>query len=132
MGLVRSKKGFTLLEVLVSLVILGICFGVLFETLSQSKRICWRSTDAAEAARIAHNLLQDTGFVKDLLDKRSVEDSVKGEDDWRYSASVSELKIGEDRGQTFEIPSMVELRLCLWRKHGNDARKFCITRWYRR
>ena len=69
MSLVKRRGGFTLLEVLVSLVILGISFGVLFETLSQSKRISWKSTDAAEAARVAHNLLEDIEFVNDLLDK---------------------------------------------------------------
>lgn len=132
MSLVKRRGGFTLLEVLVSLVILGISFGVLFETLSQSKRISWKSTDAAEAARVAHNLLEDIEFVNDLLDKGNFEDSVKGEQDWRYSAAVSELKIEGEEGEIFEIPSMVELKLCLWRMDGNSGKKFCIKRWYRR
>ena len=132
MSLVKRRGGFTLLEVLVSLVILGISFGVLFETLSQSKRLSWKSTDAAEAARVAHNLLEDIEFVNDLLDKGNFEDSVKGEQDWRYSAAVSALKIKGKEGEIFEIPSMVELKLCLWRMDGNSGKKFCIKRWYRR
>ena len=44
----------------------------------------------------------------------------------------AELKIEGEEGEIFEIPSMVELKLCLWRMDGNSGKKFCIKRWYRR
>ena len=128
----RKASGFTLLEVLVCLVILGVSFGVLFETFAQSKRIWWRADDAAAASRIAHNLFADPEFVQDAIDAGQAEGEVKGEKDWRYSVEVVPLRLSINGQEPMEIPSMVELKLCLRRVGEVSHRRMCLSRWYRK
>ncbi|RLB43926.1 MAG: hypothetical protein DRH12_01495 [Deltaproteobacteria bacterium] len=131
-GLLISQAGFTLLEVLVSLVIIGISFGVLFETLSQSKRIAWRSDELAEASRIVHNLLVDDKFVKDALKAGEMRGAVQGEGNWHYWVNVSVLEIEGEDNTPLKIYGMMQLKLCVAQSEGPESRRFCVTRWYRK
>lgn len=127
----RNNTGFTLLEVLVSLIILGISFGVLFETLSQSKRVSWKADETVQAARVAHNLLASPKFVRAALDSRGAEGTIKDEKDWHYSFEVSSLKLQDQNEQIVEIPGMLEIKLCISRAGHREQERFCLTRWYR-
>lgn len=128
----HEKKGFTLLEVLVSLIILSISFGVIFQTLSQSKRISWRSEDVADAARVAHNLFADTAFIKKALEEGELEGPVGNGEKWHFSVLISPLQLeGKEEGTSVEIPSMLQLKLCLSMHEDSKKRTFCLTRWYR-
>jgi prepilin-type N-terminal cleavage/methylation domain-containing protein len=128
----EAEWGFTLLEVLVSLIIVGISFGVLFQALSQSKRIAWRADELLTASRIAHNLLIDSTLIRTAMDTRHVEGEVTGEDGWRFTLAAKPLAIAED-GETapLEIPSMFEMTLCLTYGKTGRERRLCLTRWYR-
>jgi len=128
-----GELGFTLLEVLVSLIIVGISFGVIFQALSQSKRISWRADELLTASRIAHNLLIDSKLINTALDSRQVEGDVAGEDGWKFALTAKPLAIVEDDGTVpLEIPSMYEMTLCLSYGKAGTERRLCLTRWYGR
>ncbi|RLB11185.1 MAG: hypothetical protein DRG63_13185 [Deltaproteobacteria bacterium] len=127
----QKKSGFTLLEVLVSLVILGVCFGVLFETLSQSKRLSWKSNEAAEASRVVHNLLASSEFVKRAMEQGTAQGIVRGEAGWHYWVEVRPLELGAKDETPAGIPGMLEIRLCVSPAQDPAKRRFCLTRWYR-
>lgn len=121
------------MEVLVALVILSISFGVVFETLSQSKRLSWKSEEVVEAARVAHNLLSNPAFIQEALREGALEGTVPQEERWHFSALVSPLELDEqETGTPREIPSMVKLKVCLYSKGNVGRGPFCITRWCRR
>jgi prepilin-type N-terminal cleavage/methylation domain-containing protein len=128
-----TQLGFTLLEVLVSLIIVGISFGVIFQALSQSKRISWRADELLTASRIAHNLLVDSKLINAALNSEEVEGAVAGEDRWTFTLTAKPLAIAEDNGTVLhEIPSVFEMRLCLSYEKTRGKRDLCLTRWYRR
>ncbi len=128
-----GELGFTLLEVLVALIILGISFGVVFQTLSQSRKISWRSDELMAASRIAHNLLLDSRLTDTALQEGEVEEDVAGEEGWKFSFSAQPLALkGDDNTEPIEIPFMFEMRLCLSHEINLRKRHFCLTRWYRR
>jgi prepilin-type N-terminal cleavage/methylation domain-containing protein len=127
----EEELGFTLLEVLVSLIIVGISFGVVFQALSQSKRIAWRADELLTASRIAHNLLMDSTLIRTALDTRQVEGEVTGEDGWRFTLTAKPLAIaGDNEAAPLEIPSMFEMTLCLSYGKARKERHLCLTRWY--
>lgn len=127
-----TQVGFTLLEVLVSLIIVGISFGVVFQALSQSKRISWKADELLAASRIAHNLLVDSKLINTALNNREVEGEVAGEDGWKFTLTAKPLVMEEGNGTPpIEIPSLFEMRLCLSYEKTRQGRQICLTRWYR-
>ena len=128
-----EEMGFTLLEVLVSLIIVGISFGVIFQALSQSKKISWRADELLAASRIAHNLLLDSKLVNTALDDKEVEGDVAGEEGWKFTLTAKPLAIVEEDGTApLEIPSMHEMTLCLSYGKAGTKRHLCLTGWYGR
>jgi prepilin-type N-terminal cleavage/methylation domain-containing protein len=129
---VSTESGFTLLEVLVSLIIVGISFGVVFQALSESKRISWKADELLTASRIAHNLLVDSTLLNTAVNDREVEGEVAGEDGWKFMLTAKPLVIEEDsRILPRESPSLFEMRLCLSYGKAGQGRQVCLTRWYR-
>lgn len=127
-----TQAGFTLLEVLVSLIIVGISFGVVFQALSQSKRISWKADELLTASRIAHNLSVDSKLINTALNHREVEGEVAGEDGWKFTLTAKPLVMEEGNGTPpIEIPSLFEMRLCLSYEKTRQGRQICLTRWYR-
>jgi prepilin-type N-terminal cleavage/methylation domain-containing protein len=127
-----TELGFTLLEVLVSLIIVGISFGVVFQALSQSKRISWKADEMLTASRIAHNLLVDSILLNTAVNNREVAGEVEGEDGWKFTLTAKPLVMEEDKGTPpIEIPSLFEMRLCLSYEKTGQGRQICLTRWYR-
>lgn len=127
------EAGFTLLEVLVAIIILGLSFGAIFQALSQSKRISWKAMEVIEASRIANNILENSMLIDTALKDKGAEGPVDGEKGWDYSISVKPLVLNNEAEDTLEeVPSMFKLHMCL-SFHGNaKERSFCFTRWYRR
>ena len=128
-----TSAGFTLLEVLVALIIIGISLGTVFQALSHSKRIAWRSAEVIDSIRIFNNLLADSALIDEALREKETEGTVDGENEWRYTVSVVPLELeNQNSDEMLEIPSMYELRLCLIHQSFLKEKSYCITRWYRR
>ena len=127
-----QNAGFTLLEVLVALIIIGLSLGALFQAISQSKKISWKSDEKIEAARIANNILSNSSLIYAILEEKEKKGSVQGEEGWRYTLSVRPLELKEkDRESLEEIPYMMELVLCLIHESAQRERPFCLSRWLR-
>ena len=125
-------SGFTLLEVLVALLIMGVSLGVVFQAFSQSKRISWKSEEKMECGRIAQNILNNSAIIGSALKQEKMDGLVKGEEGWHYTITVHPLEI-ESEEETTRIThqSMVDLKLVLVHDTGQRERHFEISRWYR-
>jgi prepilin-type N-terminal cleavage/methylation domain-containing protein len=127
-----AQFGFTLLEVLVALIIIGISLGALFQAFSQSKRIAWKSDEKAEGARITQNILANSPLIKAALRENGKQGVVEGEKQWEYAISVHPLELeAEDLETLIEVPSMLKLNLVLVHNTGQNKRTFHLNRWYR-
>ncbi len=123
-----SQGGFTLLEVLVAVAIVGAALGVFLSGLTQSHRQAYRANLVREAASIAGELirqLKDEGFPP--VDRSAVE----GHEGWNYQVEKKELTVkiiaesGEER--TLDATDMREVRLTLHPPQG--AAPFVLTMW---
>ncbi len=124
--------GFTLLEVLVALLIIGISLGVVFQSFSQAKRISWKADEKMERVRIAQNLFADSTLIREVLREREKDGDVPDETGWRYSIRVEPLVLeSEEDNQPIKIPSMVSLTLSLVHSAGGKENTFTLNRWYR-
>jgi len=129
----NGHKGFTLLEVLVALIIIGISLGAVFQAFSQSKRIAWKSDEKAEGARITQNILANSPLIEASLREKGKQGVVDGEKQWEYTISVHPLELeGENQESLIKIPSMLKLDLLLVHNTGQSKRTFHLNRWYRR
>ncbi len=125
--------GFTLLEVLVALIIIGISLGVVFQAFSQSKRISWKADEKTEAARIARNILANSVLIDAALRDKEKEGVVHEEKGWTYVISVHPLELQSEDEETYnEIPSMHKFNLNLVHNTGQNEKTFRLNRWYRR
>lgn len=125
--------GFTLLEILVALIIIGISFGAVFQAFSQSKRISWKADEKTEAARIAKNILANSALIDAALRDKEKKGVVQEEKGWTYVISVLPLELkSEDEETLVEIPSMLKLNLHLAHNTGQNEKIFRLDRWYRR
>ena len=126
------SAGFTLLEVLVSLIIIGISLGAVFNAFSQSKGIAWKSDEKAESARITQNILANPALIEAAIKERGKKGVVEGEDKWEYSISIQPLELeAKDQEEWIEIPSMLKLDLLLVHNSGQREKTFHLHRWYR-
>ncbi len=126
-------SGFTLFEVLVALIIVGVSLGAVFQAFSQSKKISWRSDERMEGARVAQNILANSALIDAALRENGKEGVVEEENGWRYAITVNPLRLdAENEGLLLEIPSMLNLRLCLVHDSGQKEKSYCLSRWYRR
>lgn len=129
----NGPAGFTLLEVLVALIIIGISLGAVFQAFSQSKTTAWKSDEKAEGARITQNILANSPLIQAALREKRKGGAVQGEKQWEYAISVHPLELkAEDQETSIEIPSMVKLDLLLVHNTGQRKKTFNLIRWYRR
>jgi prepilin-type N-terminal cleavage/methylation domain-containing protein len=128
----NKPSGFTLMEVLVALVILGISLGAIFQALSSSRRISLKADENLDAVRLASNLLNDPAVVDTALKRGEIMNRIEGEAGWRYSLSAQPLEI--DTGDTrdvFQVPAMFALNLCLFHESDFREKAFCMQQWIR-
>jgi prepilin-type N-terminal cleavage/methylation domain-containing protein len=128
----NSQWGFTLIEVLVALIILGISLGTIFQALSSSRRISLKADEILTAVRLAQNLLANPALIDTAMQNREVAGNIEMEPAWRYSLSALPLEFDTgNKRDIFQVPAMFELKLCLF--HVTDRREkiFCIKQWQR-
>jgi general secretion pathway protein I len=67
----RTRRGFTLIEVIVAFAVLALALAIVLGTLSNASRQVRWSDDAGRAALHAQSLLDDTGVAQALVPGRS-------------------------------------------------------------
>ncbi len=129
----ESVSGFSLLEVLVALTIMGITVAVLFYGFSQSARLRLQAQEVLEASRVARIVLADSVLVIEAVRRGVMEGPVDGEPGWFYrlEARPLVLSLGRDT-EAYEDPNMVELTLCVFEESQSSRRSRCLVSWYER
>ena len=131
---IAKIEGFTLLEVLICLAIIGISFGVVFTEMSLSKRMAIKADRKMTISRIVTNIMANTQLIRNIDSNEVKEGEVKGEEGWYYSVSVKPLVLTDIDGENdLEVSGMFELELCLY--FENDVRRegpYCFRRWLRK
>ena len=128
-----SQRGFTLIEVLVALIILGISLGAVFQALSSSRRISLKADETLTAVRLAQNLLANPALIDTALKGREIAGNIEMEPAWRYSLSALPLELDTgDKRDVFQVPAMFELKLCLFHETDRREKAFCMKQWHRR
>ena len=129
----KDQSGYTLLEVTIALIIIGISLAVLLGQLSRSKSLSFKADLMIESVRILNNLVEDSMIVKKAVRDGVEEGDVPDESGWLYSikAQPLEIRLKQEDGDSVEIPGMKQLRICIKRSQGNHGREYCLTRWYR-
>ena len=129
----NRQHGFTLIEVLVALIILGISLGAIFQVLSSSRRISLKADETLQAVRLAGNLLASPALVLTALKGREIAARIDGEAGWRYTFSALPLEIDTgNKYDIFQVPAMFELTLCLFHETDRREKAFCMKKWIRR
>jgi prepilin-type N-terminal cleavage/methylation domain-containing protein len=129
----NRQSGFTLVEVLVALIILGISLGAVFQALSSSRRISLKADETLQAVRLAGNLLSSPVLMDTAMKGRDIADRVDGEAGWRYSISARPLEMDTGNSRdVFQVPAMFELTLCLFHETDRREKIFCMKQWIRR
>ncbi len=130
--LVKTKHGYTLLEVTIALIIIGMSLGVLFGEMSRSKSLSFKADLMLDSVRILHNLTEDPVFMKKAISNDNAQGDVPGEKGWSYSVKVNPLNMKLKPEDTpVEISGMKLVKICVKKKHTDYNREYCITRWYR-
>ncbi len=99
----KDKKGFTLIEVLVAIAILGIGFGVIFELFSGGLRSAKLSEDYLKATWYGKAKMEEVLSQKDFS-----EGSTEGTFDTQFSWKVDVTKVtpslGQKEGEESDLP----------------------------
>ena len=128
----NRQSGFTLIEVLVALIILGISLSAIFQALSSSRRISLKADETLQAVRLAGNLLASSVLMDNAMKGRAISAIIDGEAGWRYTISSLPLEIDTgDRRDVFQVPAMFELTLCLFHETDRREKAFCVKQWIR-
>jgi len=129
----RSPSGgFTLLEVMIALLILGASLGAIFGGLYQAKRISWRADERLAATRILHNLLSDEQLWRQDIKDGEISAEVENENGWYYRFSSEPLVIDVGDEEPLELPGMFKITACVSHRANGREKKFCLERWQRK
>ncbi len=133
-----GAAGFTLVEVVVALVIIGMVVAVVFETLASSRRLSIKADDTLEAARVLRNVINDRFVIDDLLVKEKDKDEVQvssdvpGEPGWGYAIRMTPLQlISDDERDPLDVASVMNLRICVFHQVDSREKRYCVDRWFR-
>ncbi len=116
----RSKKGFTLLEVLVALAILGIAVTITFQLFSANLRALTISEDYVQAATKAYARMREVVDDDDLAVKSWRETTTDG-----YDMEVGVSETLQDRTRDLPV-QLLEVTLTIHWKQGAKEKKMTI------
>ena len=124
----RSRRGFTLLEVMVATTIMGIAVVTLMAGLSTSVRNASRLTDYDRAALVARAKM-DSLLIEPKLSQRTVlEEALDpvllggARGGWRAQVTPFEIPPGAGPGS----PCLDRVQLEIWWMQGNQRRSFSL------
>ena len=128
----RQRAGFTLLEVMVALLIIGASLAALFGGFYQSKRLAWRAEERLTATRLLHNLLQDRQLLLQAAGDGQARGRVEEAAGWRYEMTAEPLVIASADGEELEVKGMNRITVCLRHEREEREKRYCLERWVRR
>lgn len=131
-----DRGGFTLVEVVVALILIGVVVAVTFEALSVSRRLSIKADETLEAARILQNLLNDRLLIHEVLlkgeDVAEVSGILPDELDWGYWVRMTPLLLlAEDEQDPVDVPSVMRMDICAVHLLPYREKRFCVDRWFR-
>jgi len=128
-----ASRGFTLLEVLIALTVMGITVAVLFYGFSQSARLQRKAHEVMEASRVARLVLADRTLLSQAAARGRLEGPVDGEPGWFFILEARPLVVPLDkRAEAYEDPNMVEMTLCVFSEESGRSGSRCLVGWYER
>ena len=88
-----KMSGYTLLEVMVALIIIGISITAVTGALSTAKGLSARSDYAVESVRILKNILNNPELMKQIMENRNFEKVLDDEQGWICTSETTPLVI---------------------------------------
>ncbi len=129
----KRQSGFSLLEVIVALIILGISLGGIFQAISVSRRISVKADETITAVRLAGNIMANPFLIEKAVNGKEVSDRIDMEPGWSYTLSALPLEFAlSNNRDVVLVPSMFELKLCLFHQTYFREKTFCLKNWHRR
>lgn len=129
----NRQAGFSLLEVIVALIILGISLGGIFQAISVSRRISVKADETITAVRLAGNIMANPVLIESVVNGKEVSARIDMEPGWRYTLSALPLEFElSSKRDVVLVPSMFELELCLFHQTYFREKAFCLKKWHRR
>lgn len=148
------KNGYTLLEVMVALMIIGISITAVTGSLSTTTGLSAKADHAVDAVRILKNILNNPEMMKEIAENKTFKkDLVDEEEGWVCQAEVFPLILnsgdiniyldvdddslddeddqlrGEVDGEEIEVPGILSATICVARTGGITERSYCIEHW---
>ena len=124
-----AGAGFTLLEVVIALIVMGVCMGVLFQSLSRSKQLSWKSDETVTAVAMARNLFSERPLVDKALETGEISGPSPESEQWSYVMTARDMEALSEN-ESLEAPDKIKaLRLCLAHGSGVTQKSYCFEKW---
>ena len=125
---IMTTGGFTLLEVMVAIAILGVTLITLFELFSGTLKLARVSEDYLKATLLAQKKMNDLRLKNFILEEGKEAGGFEEDPDYKWSVTMEPYKTEFKRGKEKEEIKKVELRV-LW-KSGARHKEFNLVRLY--
>ena len=99
----NSLTGFTLIEVMVTLAILGIALTVIIELFSAGLRLARKSEDYSRAVFYGRQLLEELCLQNEISEKEEAGEFEGGWYTWKYQMKPVSVLIDEDDDKDFSV-----------------------------
>lgn len=142
-----NSRAYTLLEVTVALIIVGISITAVTGALSTAKGLSARADHAIEGLRILKNILNNPKLIHDISENEIFDNELEGEDGWKCHGESTPLIVnsadllvtagedadsqekGSDSGEEIEVPGMLSVKICVSDEKEFSSKQYCIIRW---
>lgn len=156
----EAGSGYTLLEVMVALIIIGISITAVTGALSTSTGLSARADYAIESVRIMKNILNNPELMNTIVENKNFDKVLDDEDGWTCHAETKPLVLNSadlewnsdheqnsdkresskkiatkrkkiSKGEEIEVPGMVEVTLCVRQTSQLLKKEYCLSIWKR-
>ncbi|SLM30378.1 hypothetical protein MTBBW1_2200032 [Desulfamplus magnetovallimortis] len=138
----QNENAYTLIEVTVALVIIGISITAVTGALSSAKSLSARADHAVEAIRVLKNIVNNPGLMVEIAEEKSFEGNLESETGWICRAESVPLVVNssdmlltgseEDTdGEEIEVEGMLSVTICVVNLQESAGKEYCIHRWVR-
>lgn len=122
-----SRGGFTLIEVMIAVLLIGITFGVVFQAFSQSQRNIDKMDRHQTALQMAQNKMNELIVDFDVVLGKTIED--RKDDDYQWKIELVPREVDDLTVQKNQLTvRLLDIRLTLYYKVGGATREmklFC-------